>query len=32
MLYYAFLLQAARSGAHAVSSAVNRLATGQSQG
>jgi uncharacterized membrane protein HdeD (DUF308 family) len=32
MLYYAFLLQAARSGARAVSSAANRLASGQAQG
>jgi uncharacterized membrane protein HdeD (DUF308 family) len=32
MLYYAFLLQTARSGARAVSSAANRLASGQAQG
>jgi uncharacterized membrane protein HdeD (DUF308 family) len=32
MLYYAFLLQAARSGARAISGAANRLASGQAQG
>jgi uncharacterized membrane protein HdeD (DUF308 family) len=32
LLYYAFLLQALRSGARAVSGAANRLATGQAQG
>jgi uncharacterized membrane protein HdeD (DUF308 family) len=32
MLYYAFLLQAARSGARALSGAANRLASGQAQG
>jgi uncharacterized membrane protein HdeD (DUF308 family) len=32
LLYYAFLLQAARSGARAISGAANRLASGQAQG
>jgi uncharacterized membrane protein HdeD (DUF308 family) len=32
MLYYAFLLQAARSGAHVLANASNRLASGQAPG